>query len=490
MNWGRNSLLVVVAAYLSALAVPPAAGQSAPPPIAPATTAPDTVRLGPATRAESLLVTPLTGGDRWSLARCIETALKANADVRVAEARLKQASGSALSAWSGIIPSLSVGAGYTYSIPDKNQQSRRAEFGDSTVLGFANKDQFSSIDASLTSNIFSAPAIKEKQRRDHLRSSSTLDQVETRNQVVFFVKQQYFVLLKAERLAQVAHETERLARDEETRADALFQVGTVARGDVLKARARRATTEGERLQADTQVQIQAAALRGILGLDPSQPIAPEQILDEPFVIPDSAASIRQALIARPLLESAKAVERAAHSGLTGAHGERLPTIAGSIDYSRSRSQSTLEDITGFPNAPSEIDVESYSTEWRGNVRASIPIFEGLAIEGNVRQAKGALLEAESQRRQREIDVAVEVQQAWLTLRTSIQRIDVAREGLVSAEEDHKFSKGRYELGAGTYLDLLTAELSLATARQRLIEAVADAKIAEAGLEFAIGAKRY
>ena len=67
---------------------------------------------------------------------------------------------------------------------------------------------------------------------------------------------------------------------------------------------------------------------------------------------------------------------------------------------------------------------------------------------------------------------------------------MAREGLTSAEEDYKFSKGRYELGAGTYLDLLTSEVGLAGARQSLVEASADARIAEAGLEFAVGAKRY
>jgi outer membrane protein len=118
------------------------------------------------------------------------------------------------------------------------------------------------------------------------------------------------------------------------------------------------------------------------------------------------------------------------------------------------------------------------------------VFSGMQIEGDIRQAKGALLEAEALRRQRELDVQVEVQQAWLLLRESIQQIEVTREGLASAEEDYKFSKGRYDLGAGTYLDLLTAEVNLANARARLIEAVADAHTAEAGLEFAVGSKRY
>jgi outer membrane protein TolC len=120
----------------------------------------------------------------------------------------------------------------------------------------------------------------------------------------------------------------------------------------------------------------------------------------------------------------------------------------------------------------------------------MPLFDGLAIQGNIRQAKGVLAEAEASRRQLERDVAVEVQQAWLTLREAVERIDVAKEGLTSAEEDYSFSKSRYELGAGTFLDLLTSEVNLANARQRLIEALADSRVAEADLERAVGERRY
>jgi outer membrane protein len=135
-------------------------------------------------------------------------------------------------------------------------------------------------------------------------------------------------------------------------------------------------------------------------------------------------------------------------------------------------------------------IDRINRDWTGEVHASLPIFTGGSIEGSVRQAKADLLVAQTNYRQRVLDVTVEVQQAWLTLRESVQRIEVAREGLASAEEDYKFSKGRYDLGAGTYLDLLTAEVQLSQARSSLVQAVADARVAEAGLEFAIGEKQY
>jgi outer membrane protein len=299
------------------------------------------------------------------------------------------------------------------------------------------------------------------------------------------VKQQYFECVKAERLAEVARESERLARDEETRSEALFQVGSVARGDVLKARARRASTQLSRIQAQNQVEIQRQRLKQLIGLEGPVGVAVDLGLEGAVPVPDSAAVVAQALRARPTLASAQAAERAARSGLFGARAARVPRLTGSVNVDRNE----LDDkviVSGF----GDVEASRSATEWSGGVRLSVPIFDGLALEGNMKRAKGSLLEAEAARRQLELDVAFEAREAWLLLKEAVERIGVAQEGVTSAEEDHKFSKGRYELGAGTFLDLLNAQVSLEQARQQLVEALADARVAEAALERAIGERRY
>jgi len=457
--------------------------------------------FGPAARAQTAdtsaafdhfgadsLPPPMAMGERWSLARCLTTALQQNGDVRIARARTRQASGSALSAWSGILPSLSLSGTRSRFWPDRDlsRQFVPVTVGDSTALvelDVTRTDQ-TTLDATIESNLISIPSWSEKRRRDRLHESARWSEAETRNRVAFEVKQQYFNLLKAERLALVSRESERLANDEERRSEALFEVGTVARGDVLKARARRAQTQLDRIRAYNQVKIQTERLKQVIGLPPESAISVDPILEAQVAIPDSASSVRAALQRRPLLESALATERAARSGVFGAWAVRLPQLSGS--YSATRNQ----DATDF-----EVDGvgghEETTADTRfGALRVSMPIFDGLAIEGNIRQAKGVLAEAEANRRQLELDVAVEVQQAWLVLREANERIAVAREGLASAEEDYNFSRSRYELGAGTFLDLLNAQVSLAQARQSHVEALADARVAEADLERAIGERRY
>lgn len=425
------------------------------------------------------------GVERWSLARCIETALRQNGDVRGARARTTRARGGALAGWSNVLPSVTGDASVTRLLPDEKSSLTAVQID--TTLYTANVDRrdVTSLSAGVQANLFDLPAWSAKRRLDHSRSSAEESEAETRNDVVFRVRQQYFECVKAERLADVARESERLARDEETRSEALFQVGSVARGDVLKARARRASTQLSRIQAQNQVEIQRQRLKQLIGLEGPAGVAVETELEGSVPIPDSAAVVAQALRARPTLASAQAAERAARSGLFGARTARAPRVTGSVNVDRSKYEDKLI-VSGFD----DIEDSRTSTQWTGTLRLSIPIFDGLAIEGNMRSAKGSLLEAEAARRQLELDVAFEAKQAWLLLKEAVERIDVAREGVASAEEDHKFSKGRYELGAGTFLDLLNAQVSLEQARQQLVEALADARVAEAALERAIGERRY
>src|SRR5262249_7367142 len=154
----------------------------------------------------------------------------------------------------------------------------------------------------------------------------------------------------------VSRESERLARDEETRAEALFEVGTVARGDVLKARARRATTQLDRIRAVNQVEIQRSKLKQVIGLKPGTPLYIESALEENVVVPDSGQAVETALRSRPDLSRAVAAESAARAGLFGARAKRLPAITGSASVDRAKNKEHIEG---------EDEVSFNSTEWFG-----------------------------------------------------------------------------------------------------------------------------
>ena len=146
----------------------------------------------------------------------------------------------------------------------------------------------------------------------------------------------------------------------------------------------------------------------MIGLRPDTPLPIEAVLDENVVLPDSAAAVSTALRSRPELSRAVAAEKAARAGLFGARAKRLPEVTGTASVDRGRTKDSVEG---------EDELSFTSTDWFGGARLTLPVFNGFALEGNMKSAKGAVLEAEAQRRQREVDVAVEVQQSWLSVRT-------------------------------------------------------------------------
>ncbi|MGE5175681.1 MAG: TolC family protein, partial [Hyphomicrobiales bacterium] len=280
----RSSGLGIVC-LIAALATGPAASaQEAASPAGPDTAA---ASVGVSAADSTVQVSAgSTSGERWDLSRCIATALQKNGDVRGAAARTAQARGSALRAWSGVLPSISTNVSYSQIRPDKQSSFRGVlsdTLPDSTVQissVYAPKNRYYSVGGSVDMNILSLPAYAEKRRQDLLQGSAEWGEAETRNTIVFDVKQRYFELLKAARLAQVSRDSEKLARDEEARSEALLQVGSVARGDLLKARARRAQTQLDRISAENQVKVARARLAQVMGLPPSTPLEVQELLDE------------------------------------------------------------------------------------------------------------------------------------------------------------------------------------------------------------------
>ena len=68
----------------------------------------------------------------------------------------------------------------------------------------------------------------------------------------------------------------------------------------------------------------------------------------------------------------------------------------------------------------------------------------------------------------------------------IRSLWVAKTGLESAEEDLKLSQEKYNVGSGTILDLLDAQVNLQRSRQQYVVALTAARIAEAQIERARG----
>ena len=121
-----------------------------------------------------------------------------------------------------------------------------------------------------------------------------------------------------------------------------------------------------------------------------------------------------------------------------------------------------------------------------NFNFSYQLFNGFAREATTVQLDVAQRNAEAQVR----DAKLSARATLTTLLRSIQnaqaRVTVQLAAIAAADEDLRVQTQRYNLGASTLLDLLTSQTTLNQARQSLIQARFDGRIARAQLASLIG----
>jgi outer membrane protein TolC len=317
--------------------------------------------------------------------------------------------------------------------------------------------------------------------------------------LAFTVRQQFYTVLMAKDLLSVQEEALQLARDQERRIDSMFELGSVARVDVLKARVQVSDAEVAVIRQQNAVDIETSRLAALLGFRPDRGLEISGALDAEYAAVDSSAVANEAL-ARPDLRQAEASLRGASNLYKASLLSRLPSLFASFTLSSSSGSSEDEQITtldfpgqpgagdttsvlfAFPIPKSDLEFES----WQLRVGASVNLDAFLNM-GQHKSSRARRLQAEHYLEGLELDIQQEIEEAILNYRASHKAIGAAERGVESAQEDLRLSQERYQQGLGTVLELLEAQVNLTRARNGLVVAKAGLKVSEAALDKARGA---
>jgi outer membrane protein len=157
---------------------------------------------------------------------------------------------------------------------------------------------------------------------------------------------------------------------------------------------------------------------------------------------------------RPDLAAARAQAREARARVSVARSQALPSLA----VSGSAGQ------TYFINNP------TFANSYTASVSIQIPLFSGWSQVYRAKGAAAAARAAEQVARGMEQQVIFQVFDSYYGLRTATQRVRTSADLLASATQSEQVALGRYRAGAGSLLDLLTAQAALADARAQAIQA--------------------
>jgi outer membrane protein TolC len=291
-----------------------------------------------------------------------------------------------------------------------------------------------------------------------------------RQRVLFTVTRAYYELALSKAIHKVARESVQIAEADLKQIQSRFQGGAVVKSDVLQAQVRLAALREEAIRADQGVRVAAIALRHAIGLDESVDAA-ELLAVGAEGARDLAATVAQAMEARPDYRMLAAERRKAEMGTRLAKAAYLPNINFQTGYE-------LNNTAPFsPNG---------SNNYVALGVMSFNLFNGLADAAQVRKARAQEEKARELLDAKRREIEVEVVDAHYGLTAARERLAVSDSAVAQAEESLRIARNRYNAGLAPVSDLLTAELSLNQAKQNRMKAMYDERIGLARLQLAAG----
>ena len=276
--------------------------------------------------------------------------------------------------------------------------------------------------------------------------------------VVLGVQQAYFLYLGTKGLLDAQQTTLAEAQTNLDAAEQRHRVGLATIADVLQARTAlsQARLALESTQGDLQTTRGALALS--MGLPANIPYDIEVVPDTSMpvgVLEGVDSLIARAMRARPDLAAQRALADQARARVSVARSQALPSLtvggnAGDTYFIK-------------PSLPS-------GNSYTATLTLSVPLFSGGAQIYNVKAASAAAEAAARRAEGFEQQVVYQVFNAYYALRTATQLVRTSRDLLASATESEQVALARYKAGAGSLLDLLTAQAALAAARAQAIQA--------------------
>ena len=442
--------------------------------------------------------------------RAVEIALQKSTQVINAEATVRDARAGLYSAYSGVLPR--VQADFTRAGQRSDRRTGSQLFGNVVTPSATTDNESYSSTPSLSGSwsVFNTSSLTGLSSARLGLRAARLRQSATRQQVEFDTRRQFYQVVQSVRLADVATGALRLARDDERRVRALFEVGSVSRSDVLKAQVRTAQSQLDSLTAYQAVINQRISLAELMGLRETEMGDIDTVLTVEDRSYDEGALLQDAARARPDLKAADAEWRAARAAVLSARLARLPyvTVSSFIDFNPRRTFTQksfgsfyllgrehgdhtpddyiVRDTLGTLTDPVTSGLSETDRTFGGQIALTWNLFDGLATDSRIASARARLLRAEEARNSLNRNLEAEVHQALLAYREAVERGRVATSSVESATENLKLTQQKYNVGSATILDLIDSQVQLQRAQSDRVTALASIRVAEAQIDMVRG----
>jgi len=279
----------------------------------------------------------------------------------------------------------------------------------------------------------------------------------------------YYNLLQGRNIVAVNRQTVDSLIEHLKNVQAQYQVGTVAKSDVLRSEVELANAQQNLTKAQNNYDGAVANFNNVTGMP----------LDRQHTMIDELAytkyelsledSIALAQKKRPEIAQSQDNLAIARTGIAIADSGRLPTL----------SVSGNKGVSGS-------DFPGQNSNWSIGVSANWNVFDAGVTNAKVKAAKANEDKVKAGDEQLRAGIELEVRQAYMNMKEAEARIETSKVAVSKAEEDLKASQGKYYAGVGTNLDVIDTQTALTQAKTNATQASYDYNVNKAKLEKAVG----
>ena len=416
-----------------------------------------------------------------TLDEAIGIALSDNPTVQVANLEIERYDYVRKQALATLYPQVDASAQYSLAL-------RRQEMAEN--LSFGGKNTFN-VAGTVSLPLF-VPSVYRQLKMTRTQMEVAVESARaTRIDMIAAVRASYYNILLAEQsltvLEEAATTTDRVVKNTEE----LYKNGLAAEYDYLTARVQRSNLDPQILQVKNGIDIAKLQLKMYLSIPEDVEIDVVGSLDDfkemalmgsdyEFDL-ENNTTIKTLDLQLELLDHQEKLIQTT----------RMPTVAafGQISYI-GQERSDLGGLLGGMTGGSTSTAEQSKFWWQYPIslgaQINIPLFAGFKKTNQLREVRNQAEQLRIQRDYAEQGIRLQVQQSVNTLLTARSMMLANAETVLQAEKAYEISLTRYEAGAGTILELNSAQLSLTQAQLSYSQSIYDYLAAYAEYEKALG----
>ncbi len=404
----------------------------------------------------------------YTLQQCLEEGLSNNYSLRIVRNEEQQSKNNATLANAGYLPTIDLSAGYNSTIDNTDNRSRE---DNSLARERGVFDQTLDAGIDLNWTIFDGFNISTtyKQLKEMERMGETNTRIALEDFIASLTAEYYNYIQQEIRLKNFRYAVS-LSKERLRIVEERYHIGNFSRLDYQQA-----TVD---FNADSAQYIKQQEMVYTSRINLNELMAAKNI-NRPIQVTDSIIDLNLKLNFRDLYNSTMA----SNASLLKANQN---TNIVQMDYKKvlSRNYPYVRLNAGYGYTLNRYDINSIKrrNNWgfSGGITVGINLFDG----NRRREKRNASLDirnAQLEREQLELGLLADLNNLWQAYRNNIQLLNLERQNLVSAKENHEIAKERYLLGDLSGIEMREAQKSLLDAEERILSAEYDTKMCEISL---------